>query len=289
MSELGRFLVAVLLLAFTCINLQAQVNIPRISPDARLEQMIGLTKVEVKYSRPSKRGRQILGEIIPYDRIWRVGANESTKVSFSTDVVVDGKPLEKGTYALYAFPHEDSWEVVFHKDTTHWGDGRDAYNPEMDALRFKVIPKALNNVVETFRIDFQDFTHTSASMVWQWENFQIDFKITVDTDPMVLEDIRYQIEHNPTAETYYEAAKYMQERNKKHGMALTWLAEAERLEGPKYYIYRVRALVLGQMHWYKEAIEAAEVSAKLAKEENKDEFVRLAEGYIEEWQKLIQH
>ena len=289
MSVLGRVLLMNVLLLLACINLQAQVNIPRISPDAKLEQMIGLTKVEVKYSRPSKRGRQILGEIIPYDRIWRVGANESTKVSFSTDVVVAGNPLKAGTYALYAFPHQENWEVVFHQDTTHWGDGRDAYNPEMDALRFTVQPKVLNDLVETFRIDFQGFTHTSATMVWQWEHFQIDFRISVDTDPMVMDDIHYQIDHNPTAVTYYEAAKYMQERNKKHGMALTWLEEAERLEGPKYYIYRVRALVLGQMHWYKEAIAAAEVSAKLAEEEGKDEFVRLAEGYIEEWQKLIQH
>ena len=105
--------------AFQCFGAFAQIDLPRISPDSRLEQTIGLTKFSISYSRPGKRERQILGEIIPMERIWRVGANESTKFRVSEDILVNGVELPAGTYALYAFPHKEEWEVVFHKDTTH--------------------------------------------------------------------------------------------------------------------------------------------------------------------------
>ena len=98
--------------------------------DSELKQVIGLTHFNISYSRPGKRGRQIMGEIIPYERIWRVGANESTKFRVSEDILVNGKKLKAGTYALYAFPHKKEWEVVFHRDTTHW-EMADQYDPKM--------------------------------------------------------------------------------------------------------------------------------------------------------------
>ncbi len=269
--------------------LSAQIQMPRISPDSELKQVIGLTHFDITYSRPGKRGRQIMGEIVPYERIWRVGANESTKFRVSEDILVNGEKLKSGTYALYAFPHKDEWEVVFHKDTTHWGDGRDQYDPNKDELRVKGEYKLRDEIVENFRIDFQDLTHNSGVMVWQWDNFEVSCLIEVATDEHVMADIAKQIKKNPTRDTYYQSARYLQEQGKNQVDALNYLDRAEIIGGPTYYIYRIRALVLAQLERYEEAIQAAEESKVLADLEGKDEFVRLNENSIEDWKLIIQN
>lgn len=267
----------------------AQINMPRISPDASIEQTIGLTEFSIDYGRPGKRGRQILGEIIPAERIWRVGANESTKFRISEDILVNGQRLKAGTYALYAFPHKEDWEVVFHNDTTHWGDGRTAYNPDRDELRVTGVLTFTDEVVENFRIDFQNLTHNSGQMVWLWDNFKVTCQIEVFTDEHVMADIAEQMEKNPSRDTYYQAARYLQEQGKEQQNALSYLDRAEIIGGPTYYIYRVRALVLAQLERYEEAIQAAEESKILANMERKDEFVRLNEHSIEDWKALIKN
>lgn len=267
----------------------AQIDLPRISPDSKLEQTIGLTEFEVHYSRPGKRGRQILGEIIPMERIWRVGANESTKFKISEDILVNGEILPAGTYALYAFPHEEQWEVVFHNDTSHWGDGRTAYDPAKDQLRVKGTIGYTDEVVENFKIDFQDLTHNTAKMVWQWDHFKVTCYIEVFTDLHVMADIKKQIKENPTRDTYYQSARYLQEQGQNQQDALNYLDMAEIIGGPTYYIYRIRALVLAQQGRYEEAILAAEESKVLADMEGKDEFVRLNENSIEDWKAIIQN
>lgn len=267
--------------------LSAQIQMPRISPASELKQVIGLTHINISYSRPGKRGRQIMGEIIPYERIWRVGANESTKFRISEDILVNGERLKAGTYALYAFPHKQEWEIVFHRDTTHWGDGRDQYDPKNDELRVKGEFNLIDYEVENFRIDWQDLSHNSAKMVWQWDNFEVICFIEVNTDEQVMADIARQIKENPTRDTYYQSARYLQEQGKNQVDALNYLDKAEIIGGPTYYIYRIRALVLAQLERYKEAIQAAEESKVLADLEGKDEFVRLNENSIEDWKLLI--
>lgn len=227
-----------------------------------------------------------MGEIIPYERIWRVGANESTKFYVSDDILVNGNLLKAGTYALYAFPHQDKdWEIVFHRDTSHWGDGRDNYNPEQDALRVNGTYQKRNNTIESFRIDFQDLAHNSAKMVWQWDDFEVSCWIEVFTDKVVLADIKEQVRTNPSRDTYYQAARYWQEQEINQLEALHYLDKAEIIGGPTYYIYRVRSLLLAQLEKYEEAVRAAEESKVLAQEEGKDEFVRLNENSIVIWRK----
>ncbi|HNP97254.1 MAG TPA: DUF2911 domain-containing protein, partial [Cyclobacteriaceae bacterium] len=95
----------------------SQIEVPLVSPRAELNQTIGFTEITVNYSRPSARGRKVMGQLVPYGRIWRVGANESTKISFNDDVKIAGHPVPAGTYALYAFPQEKEWTIVIHKNT----------------------------------------------------------------------------------------------------------------------------------------------------------------------------
>lgn len=286
---MNRLILLVTICALQCFGTIAQIDLPRISPDARIEQTIGLTKFSINYSRPGKRGRNILGEIIPMERIWRVGANESTKFRVSEDILVNGRKLLAGTYALYAFPHDEEWEVVFHKDTTHWGDGRNDYDPKNDQLRVKGTLDFTDEIVENFRIDFQNLTHNSGQMVWLWDTFKITCEIEVFTDRHVMADIQKQIKENPTRDTYYQSARYLQEQGKDQEDALSYLDMAEIIGGPTYYIYRVRALVLSQLKRYEEAIQSAEESKVLAQLEGKDEFVRLNENSIEDWKAIIRN
>ena len=134
----------------TFAMVDAQINPPLVSPRSIIQQYIGLIEVTVDYSRPGKRGRQVMGNLVPYGRIWRVGANESTKITFSDDVKVAGHHIPKGTYALYAFPYEKEWIIIIHKNTQHWGDGRNEYNEKEDLVRFKVKPEKLPYLQETF-------------------------------------------------------------------------------------------------------------------------------------------
>ena len=123
--------------------LQAQIEHPKASPFAEIRQDVGLSTLHVSYSRPAVRGRTIFGDLVPYGRIWRVGANASTKFTTDTRLEIQDNTLEPGTYALYAFPYETYWEVVFHNNTSHWGDGRTAYKPDEDAFRIRVTPEKI--------------------------------------------------------------------------------------------------------------------------------------------------
>ena len=190
----------------------AQIQHPKASPAATLEQTVGLSKITISYSRPAVKGRIIFGDLVPYGRIWRVGANESTKITVDSEVNILGNLLPKGTYALYAFPQKDAWEIVFHTNTKHWGDGRKAYNPKEDAFRITVQPKSLNTLQENFLIAFDTITHNSAQMILQWEYTQISIPITIDTDAHMRKEIDVQLKTNPSAQTYYEAARYFQEQ-----------------------------------------------------------------------------
>jgi len=265
----------------------SQIEHPKASPFSKIEQEVGLSKITVEYSRPAVRGRKIFADngIVPFERIWRVGANESTKFSVDNEVTVLGKELPQGTYALYAFPEENEWQIVFHKNVSHWGDGRKNYNPEEDAFRIKVVPQNTQEFQENFLITFDSITHESTNMVWHWANTQVTIPISIDTHTQMMYRILKEIEKNPTAQTYYEAARYLQEQNKEYPMALKYLNKALEIGGDTYYFHRVKSLVEAELGDYPSAIQSAEKSLKISKELEKDEFVRMNEKNIELWKK----
>lgn len=266
----------------------AQINFPRISPDCELRQRIGLTDISIQYSRPGMRGRKIFGELVPYGRIWRVGANESTKFTTSDDLEITGNYLKSGTYALYIFPYEQEWEIIFHTNTSHWGDGRDKYNPAEDAFRFRVKPEKLRENYETLTIEFGNFTHQSADLIITWERTRVRFPIRVDTHTKVMADIEKQLQNNPTADTYYQAGRYLQEQGRDWQQALIWLNKALEIGGDTYYFHRVKSLVEAELGDYKSAIESAQKSLELAAQQNKDEFVRENQRNIKTWKSKLQ-
>jgi len=263
--------------------LVAQIDAPKASPFSKLEQQVGLTKITDTYSRPGAKGRKVIGGLVPYGRIWRVGANESTKFTTDDDLTILGNYLSKGTYALYAFPYEDYWDVVFHKNIEHWGDGRKAYEPAEDAFRIRIKPQEIPNYQENFLITFDQIDHNSINMLWIWEHTLIKIPISVDTETKMKQEIASGIEKNPTAHTYYEAARYLQEQGESYPEALSYLNKAIELGGDTYYFYRVKSLVEAALKDFGSAIISAQKSLELAQKEDKDEFVRMNEQNISVW------
>ena len=225
-----------------------------------------------------------MGDLVPYGRIWRVGANESTKFSVDKAVEVMGNPLPKGTYALYAFPGKTEWEIVFHTNTSHWGDGRQAYDPKEDLFRIKLRPDSISQVQENFLISFDSLNHNSAVMVWEWELTRLQIPITVDTHKQMMEEINSKLQAQPTAQTYYEAARYFQEQGIQVDRAMDYIRKAIQVGGDTYYFYRVKSLLEASKGDYGAAIVSARLSLKLAQLEEKDEFVRMNRKNIALWE-----
>lgn len=281
----------IFLIGGSCIS---QITHPKASPFSVIEQEVGLSKITIAYSRPAVRGRHIFGPqpdgqpgLVPYGRIWRVGANESTKITIDTDMQVLGNELPKGTYALYAFPGKKEWQIVFHTNTSHWGDGRKNYDANEDLFRVTVKPKKIPYHQENFLIAFDSIGHSSANMNLIWASTKVTVPITVDTDAQMEAEITKQLEENPSAQTYYEAARYLQEQGKDFERALEYLNKAIAIGGDTYYFHRVKSLVEAALGNYRAAIKSAEKSMQLAAAQEKDEFVRMNEKNIKKWKALL--
>ncbi len=275
------------IICFSIVSvLSAQLKHPKASPLSVTTQEVGLTSIKVEYSRPAVRGRKIFGGLVPYGRIWRVGANASTKITFENDVTIMGNVLEKGTYALYAFPEAEEWDIVFHENLTHWGDGRKNYNPNEDVLRIKLVPGETKSFQENFLITFDKIQYNGLNLLLRWANTEIRIPIKIDTGSLMEIEITKQLKDNPTAQTYYEAARYYQEQHIKYGTALEYLKKAIELGGDTYYFYRVKSLVEAALGDFKTAISSAHKSMELAALQDKDEFVRMNEKNIAKWKRL---
>ena len=157
----------------------AQLETPQPSPKATLTQRVGLTDVTISYSRPSVKGRAIWGDLVPYDKPWRTGANAATTLTFSDDVTVEGQKLAAGTYALVTIPGKDEWTVVFNSDTKLWWETQ--YDATKDVLRVKVKPEAAP-MLETFHIGFPSISATGAVLAIEWEKLRVPVKLGVEVD-----------------------------------------------------------------------------------------------------------
>ncbi|WP_350291262.1 DUF2911 domain-containing protein [uncultured Croceitalea sp.] len=267
----------------------SQITHPKASPFAKVVQEVGLSTITIDYSRPAVRGRKIFGNLVPYGRIWRVGANESTKITVDTDLEILGNLLPKGTYALYAFPDKEVWQIVFHTNTSHWGDGRKNYNPEEDLFRISVSPEQIPYHQENFLIVFDSITHNSTNLNLIWADTKVSLPFKVDTEAQMELEITAQLKENPTAQTYYEAARYLQEKGSDFQRALNYLNLALELGGDTYYFHRVKSIVEAELGNYKAAISSAQKSLKIATALEKDEFVRMNEQNIKKWKALLKN
>ena len=176
------------LFCLVATGLLAQIRTPAPSPVSTVTQAIGLAKVTIEYSRPSAKGRKIFGELVPYGKIWRTGANKITTIQFDSDVTVNGKKIAAGTYGWYTLPGEKEWTIALNSDNKQWGAY--AYDEKKDVLRLAVKPEKLAQKAEHFTIEFDNFTPKAADVVLRWENTAVRFRIEHDPHEQILAAIK---------------------------------------------------------------------------------------------------
>jgi hypothetical protein len=181
----------------------AQVRTPRTSPNASLTQTVGLTDITIKYSRPGVKGRTIWGGLVPYDTVWRTGANEATTITFGDDVTVDGQKLAKGTYALFTIPGHDTWTVVFNKQGEQWGAFN--YDQTQDAARITVTPQKAD-FREWMGFEIAEMTTDTAKVVLRWENLAVPFTVNTDSTARTLNALKNAMK--PSWQVPYQAASF---------------------------------------------------------------------------------
>lgn len=275
-------------LAFVTIASTAQVKTPQASPSSKLEQTVGLTDIEVNYSRPSAKGRTVFGELVPYGSLWRTGANANTTITFSENVKVEGKELEKGTYALFTTPKADSWDVYFYKNTDNWGTP-EKWDDSQVAVQVNVKSITTSRHIESFTISVNDVTNDGASIELLWEKTIVPIKFEVPTKEVAMSSIEKTLA-GPKAGDYFSAAQYYFQAGADNAKALTWvnsaidLATTDGKEAPFWYL-RLKSLIQAKGNDKKGAIETAKLSlAGAIKAGNKD-YEKMNNDSIAEWSK----
>ena len=277
------------LLLFT-VNLSfSQINTPRVSPASEVEQMVGLTEIEIEYSRPSMRGREVFGNLVPFGKVWRTGADNSTKISFDTDVIISGKTIQSGIYSIFSIPNKESWEIILYSDVELWGVPRDwSENKIVFSSMFDVKKLKKSNTVETFTISFNDLTNNDVNMSISWENTSVDIKIEVPTRSMVESDINKVLSDNPKSSDYYAAAVFYRQENINLDKALEWMNKAiEMNESPRFWQYRQQSLIMAANDKFAEAVDAAKKSLNLAIEADNQDYIKMNRESIAEWSKKL--
>src|SRR5687768_17354501 len=229
----------------SALVLEAQVQIPAPSPAGSVSTTVGLTDIKIDYSRPRAKGRRIFGEeltsttaqpqpvasakkkkgavveppvpvqapLVPYGKLWRTGANQGTKITFSDDVTVEGTKVPKGEYLIFTWPGASEWTVALYKDVK-LGGNTNKYDATQEAANFKVKSEKLTEKVETFTINVGDIADDSKSAKVQlaWENTSVKFTVGVDYDAKVMKSIDTYTKVSPN--NYFQAAVYYLESGK---------------------------------------------------------------------------
>lgn len=265
------------------LSTNAQLKTPAPSPFQKIEQKVGLTDVTLEYSRPGMRGRTIFGDLVPFNEVWRTGANENTKITFSTDVTINGTDLKKGTYAVYTKPGKKSWDILFYADATNWGNPA-KWDDTKVAAQAKATVQSLPMKIETFTMTFDDVTNDAAVLGILWENTYVGLKFETPTEALVSKQIT-AIMNGPSANDYYASAAYYLEAGKDIKKAQTWIDKAVEMtsEAPKFWFLRRQSLIHAKAGNKKGAINAAKESLKHAEKAGNSDYIKMNKESLKEW------
>ncbi|GAA4450514.1 DUF2911 domain-containing protein [Rurimicrobium arvi] len=274
------------LLTVSCLALsiatstQAQsLKIPAASPSQTVKQSFGLGDITIEYSRPLVRNRVIFGELVPYGKVWRTGANSATKLTFSEDVTFGGQPVKAGTYALYTIPGKSSWKVMLYSDLTLAGNVAD-YNKEKEVLRIEVAPKMTDHKVESFTINLDKVKATTATLELSWDDVRVPVKIATEIDGKVMKSIDAALAMD--TRPYYQAATYYYDNNKDLDKASEWIGKAVEQNPKAFWVRMQQAKIQLKKGERKAALNTAEEVIRLATEAKNDDYVKMAKKFIAE-------
>lgn len=274
-------LIAGIFLASTVFG---QVITPKASPIAKIQQKVGLADIQIEYSRPGAKGRVIFGDLIPFDELWRLGANENTKFTCSEALFFGKDTLKAGTYALFAKPGKQSWELYFYSDYSNWGLP-EKWDAQKVALKVNAVVKQIQDYQENLEITIDGLTNSGANFEIAWENTKIVVPFTLNTKSKVLASIDKSMA-GPSANDYHAAATYYFNENLDLKQALAWSNKAVELRGPSaYWMTRLNAQLKAANGDFKGAIETAKLSIEAAQADGDNAYVSANQKSIEEWSK----
>lgn len=257
---------SLILAAALCLTstAQAQLEFPSASPRAKLEQKVGLGTITIDYSRPSLKGRKMLGEQVPYEAMWRTGANAATKITFSEDVTIEGQKVAAGTYAVASIPGQSQWTVILSKDSNL---NLAKYDQAQDAARFEVAPLKLATPVETLTFDVTDLRDDSARIVLSWADVAVPLEVKLDTTATVMSRIASEMpkSQDHSAGVYANAAGYYYMNGGDLAQALTWISKAVEMQPDAFYWLQRRAEILAKLGRKDEARAEADRALEMAK------------------------
>ncbi len=271
-------------LLFACSIFQAQIKTPAPSPGATIEQKVGLTDISITYSRPHKRDRKIFGSLVPFDKMWRTGANKNTIITTSDILVFGNDTLKAGSYSIFTVPNKDAWTIFFYGDTENWGTPE---NWEDKEVMVKTTAKvgSLSQVKQSFTIGFNDVQMDGAELTMSWDNTIVTLPFKTATKERVTASIK-KVMNGPAAEDYYKAADYYLSQKTNIKTALNYINKALDLKKEKPFWYlRRKALIQAELKDYKGAIETAKLSMAAAKKANYESYVKSNQLSIDEWSK----
>lgn len=259
-----------------CISMAAfaqGLKTPSASTSQTIKQEFSLSEIEVAYARPNVKGRAIFGDLVPFGKPWRTGANMATKVTFGEDVKVGGQMITKGSYALYTIPNKAEWTVILNKGIGNWGLG--GYKAEDNVASFAVVPTKLKQKVESFTIDFSDITATTLNLNIAWDKTKVSIPVVADNDATIMANIDKAMEGDK--KPYFGAASYYFENGKDLNKALTWVNKAVDETKDGYWIMLLKAKIQAKLGDVAGAMATSQLSKETAAKQGNPDYVKLNE------------
>jgi hypothetical protein len=267
--------------SFIVFNSDAQLKTPAPSPTQTIKQDFGLSTVELSYSRPGIKGRKIFGDLVPFGKVWRTGANSASTLTFGDAVTIGGTKIPAGKYGLLTIPDKKSWIIIINKqtDVTSPAD----YKQDQDVVRVEANTLDLETSVETFTMQFANMKPTTCDLRLAWDKTAVFLPITTDVETKVMAQIDQLM--NKDNRPYFNAAMYYMDNGKDLNQALAWFDKAVELQPAAFFIHHQRANCLARLGKKDEAKAAAEKSKELAIAAKNDDYVKLNEKLLAELNK----
>ena len=263
---------------------QAKVQTPWASPAASVSHTIGTTEIAIEYHRPSVKGRKIWGDLVPYDKVWRAGANDATTIRFDDPVKIDGKDVPAGTYAFFALPTKDKWTLILNKAAKQWGAFD--YDEKQDQLRFAVAPRSTAESTEWLTYTIDPVSPESAAVHLRWEKLDVAFTVAVDVQGIVIARLEKAVTDAKPDDwrTLFQAARYFNEIDHDLPRALEWAVEANRIQ-ESFWTLEIQARILAKQKKKDQAIPLLEKAIEVAKGKAPPEYLDGLGKLLAEWKK----
>lgn len=263
------------------VSLNGQISTPAPSPSGKIMQTVGLTDVSVEYSRPSMRGRTIFGDLVPYDKLWRTGANKNSMITFGDDVTIAGQEVKAGSYAIFTKPGQTSWEVIFYADTNNWGTPQN-WDDSKVAAKTNIEVYTMPMDVESFTMSIDQLHNNGATLGILWANVYIGVPFEVPTSEKAVKSIE-SVMNGPSANDYFAAASYYFQEGKDLAKAKEWIDKAVSMNDKAFWMMRSQSLIYAKMGDTKGAIEAAKKSMAVAEAAGNADYVKMNKDSLKEW------